>query len=363
VTPANPLAEQLDAAVDHAEGVLRQLEGQRIFLTGGTGFIGSWLLELLTWANRRLGVDARVTVLTRDAEAFASSRPHLCHSPGVSTVRGDVRDFLFPTGTFTSVIHGAASSDDAWNRAHPAEAAETIIAGTRRSLEFAHVCGAKRFLLLSSGAVYSPRPEHGARSEDQSGASVIAGTTGTAYGSAKRVAETMAFLEHEQGLDVIVARIFSVYGPYLPLSRHFAIGNFIRDALLGQPVTVRGDGSPVRSYIYGADLAAGLLTCLIKGASGRAYDMGGAELTTLADLAHLVASSVEPPVEVQFLDEDLPSTWYVADTSRSSDELGFVPSVPLAQGIRATIAWARATGAVAAPAQRPVPSSAGTSEQ
>ena len=97
----------------------------------------------------------------------------------------------------------------------------------------------------------------------------------------------------------MIARVFSVYGPHQPLDSHFAIGNFIADALAGEPVTVRGDGSPVRSYLYGADLAGARFACLVRGAPAAAYNVGGSDPVRLGDLAALVASLASPPVEVQ----------------------------------------------------------------
>jgi nucleoside-diphosphate-sugar epimerase len=342
----NPLTTDLDAAVERGEHFLRPLAGERVFVTGGTGFVGAWLLELLSWANRRLDLDLRVTVLTRSPGAFARFMPHIHHDSHVECVLGDVRDFAFPNGTYAAIVHGAASSDNTWNLGHPGEAVDTIVSGTRRTLEFARQCGAHRFLLLSSGAVYGRQPADVAKlDEEHAGAPALVGTAEAAYGEAKRVAEVLAFLAVGGGLEVVAARIFSCYGPFLPLSAHFAIGNFIRDALLGRPVTVRGDGSPVRAYLYGADLAVGLLACLTGGEPGRAYNIGGEEAVSLGALAHLIAALVEPPVTVRILGEPGPSDRFVPDASRARRVLGFWPAVSLEQGLRATIAWARDTGA------------------
>lgn len=344
--PDNPLAADLDAAVERGEPFLRHLSGERVFVTGGTGFVGAWLLELLTWANHRLDLDTRVTVLTRSPEAFAVSMPHIFHDIHVECARGDVREFAFPKGTYAATVHGAASSDNAWNLGHPSEAVDTIVSGTRRTLEFARQCGAHRFLLLSSGAVYGRQPADVAKlDEEHAGAPALVGTAEAAYGEAKRVAEVLAFLAVGDGLEVVAARIFSCYGPFLPLSAHFAIGNFIRDALLGRPVTVRGDGSPVRAYLYGADLAVGLLACLTRGEPGRAYNIGGDQAISLGALARLIAGLAEPAVTVRILGEPGLSDRFVPDTSRSRRVLGFRPAVSLEQGIKATIAWERETRA------------------
>ena len=335
----------LDTAIGRVERLLLPLRGERIFVTGGTGFVGTWLVAFLMRANRRRRMDLRVTLLTRDPVRFRTAAPDLFEDGFLDTVKGDVRDFEFPNGGYAAVIHGAGSSDNQWNTEQPGQAVATIVGGALRALEFARVCGAGRFLLLSSGAVYGRPAAKVLLREDLPTAPVIEGTAAAAYGEAKRVAEVSTLLAGQEGLHVVIARIFSVYGPLLPLASHFAMGNFILDAFMGRPVTVRGDGSPVRTYLYGSDLAAGLAACLTTGAPGTAYNIGGSLLISLGELARLVAEAAEPPVGVRILAEQGSSDWYAPDISRARDQLGFEPAVSLADGIRASIAWAKATHA------------------
>src|ERR1700685_3318766 len=108
--PENPLAADLDHVVEHIRPLSEDLRGARIFITGGTGFFGCWLLETFAWANQRLGLDAQVLVLTRNVEAFRKKAPHLAGRPDIQFQRGDVRDFVFPEGRFSHVIHAATES-------------------------------------------------------------------------------------------------------------------------------------------------------------------------------------------------------------------------------------------------------------
>lgn len=341
MTATHPLHADLDAALERAEADLRALSGGRMLVTGGTGFVGSWLLELIAWGVRRLGLDLGVTVLTRQPQAWAVRMPQLAAEPAITTLAGDVRTFDFPPGEFAAVVLGAASSDNAWTTAHPTQAVDTIVAGTLRTLAFADGCGVSRLLLLSSGAVYGRQPPGlVAISEDHSGAPPLEPTGAAAYAEAKRTAEVLVALAARPGRCAVTARLFNVYGPYLPLDTHFAIGNFLRDALRGQAVTVRGDGSPVRSYLYGADLAVGLLACLARGASGAAYNLGGSEPIRLGDLASLVASLASPPVEIRVLGELERADRYVPDVHRIAADLGVEPAVSLTEGVLRTLAWA-----------------------
>src|SRR5258707_6936671 len=114
--------------------------GQRIFVTGGTGFVGCWLLESLLGANRELNSDIQVTILTRDSEAFQERHPHLACDPSVRFHCGDVRSFDFPAGAFDGVIHAAADTAPSLYRDEPRRMLETLVEGTRRTLDLAVRC-------------------------------------------------------------------------------------------------------------------------------------------------------------------------------------------------------------------------------
>ena len=337
MTAHDLLTPELDAALDRAEADIRTLAGGRLFITGGTGFVGTWVLELLAWGARRLGLDLRVVALTRSPDAWARRVPHLADSGIVSLAAGDVRTFTVPTGEFAAAVLGAASSDNAWTTAHPAEAVDTIEAGTRRGLEFAEASGASRVLLLSSGAVYGRQPPELVAIPEDYGCQP---PSSDPYAAAKRAAEALALTWSGGPRAAVIARVFSVYGPYQRLDTHFAIGTFIADAVAGRPVTVRGDGSPVRTYLYGADVAVALVACLVRGAPGAAYNVGGSEAVRLGELARLVASLASPPVDVQVLGQPSAVDRYVPDVRRITTDTGFVPAVQLAHGVRRTIAWA-----------------------
>lgn len=321
-----------------------QLRGARVFLTGGTGFVGAWLLAGLCEANRRLGLGAQVVVLSRDPAAFARSAPELAGDQAVEMIRGDVRDFAWPARRFTHAIHAAASADAALSQARPADVEDTIVEGTRHVLEFCRARGVARSLCLSSGAVYR-RPEAAGRplSEDDPLGWETPGDERFVYHHAKRRMESLVSAGgSQQASQSSIARLFSFVGPGLPVDRHLAIGNFIADALRGGPVVVHGDGTPVRSYLYAADMAAWLWTILVDGRPGRAYNVGSERVVTIADAAAVVAATALPPLEVRV--EGAPGGgggggWYVPSTGRARSELGLHEWTPLEQAVRRTIAW------------------------
>lgn len=337
-----PLAAQ---DVQHAAGLVAaplwaSLRGERIFLTGGTGFVGKWLLASLIEADRTLRLGCEVVVLSRDPRAFEQQVPDLATARGVRLVTGDVRDFTFADGHFDRVIHAAT---DVVAHSTPLQTFDTCVTGTRHVLEFAAKAGSRDFLLVSSGAMYGRQPPelHGIP-ESHIGAP-SPGLPETAYGQGKRAAEwlTNAFAA-EHGLRAVTARLFAFVGPYLALDKHFAIGNFLRDAMAGKPIVVQGDGTPFRSYLYAADMAGWLWNILFRGTAGAAYNVGDEEGVSIAELAQRIAvvtgSTGGVSMQGGLTTNKLPER-YVPDISRARNELGLRRVITLEDGLRRTAQW------------------------
>jgi nucleoside-diphosphate-sugar epimerase len=345
---SNPLAADLDHVLAHTPEVWDALRGARLFITGGTGFFGCWLLESFAWACDRLGLDATATVLTRSPEAFRAKAPHLADHSAIRLHRGDVRSFEYPEGKFSHVIHGATEASAAMNSERPSLMLNTIVQGTRRALDFAASSGVDRFLRLSSGAVYGTQPpEIGFVPETWRGGPDPTERS-SAYAEGKRVAELLCALS---GLECPIARGFAFTGPYLPLDTHFAIGNFIRDCLEERPIEIRGDGTAFRSYLYAADLAIWLWTILVRGESCRAYNVGSEDAVSIAELAAAVKESLDGRQPVRIACAPAAGTRparYSPDTGRARRELGLEQWIALPEAIRRTAGWYAAQMANAA---------------
>jgi dTDP-glucose 4,6-dehydratase len=339
----NLLANDLDSVLASTRDLWEELRGQCIFITGGTGFFGCWLLETLLWANDRLGLNARATVLTRNPGAFEQKAPHLAGHSALRMVTGDVRSFVFPAGTFSHVIHAATQSSAALNRGQPWLMFDTIVEGTRRCLEFAMAGGAQKLLLTSSGAVYGTQPPEVTHIAESFTGGPDPLDANSSYAEGKRAAETMCVLaSRESGLETKVARCFAFAGPYMELDAHFAIGNFIRDQMQGGPIRVNGDGTPYRSYMYASDLMVWLWTILFRGTPGRAYNVGSEEAVSIRELAHAAADAFSPRVTVEIAQAPTPGATvqrYVPSTARARQELGLRSQVSLQETIRRTQAW------------------------
>lgn len=338
------LSQDLDHILEHTKGLWEDLREKKVFVTGGTGFFGKWLLESFVWANDQLDLNAQMHVLSRNPDSFKARHPHLAQASGVAFHQGDVRDFAFHRERFDFIIHAATDASAQLNVENPLlMMVDTIIDGTRRTLEFARHCGAKRFLLISSGAVYGKQPPNLSHMpEDYSGAPDPT-QPASAYGEAKRLAELFCSIyQKEYDLKITIARCFAFVGPYLPLDIHYAIGNFIRDGLAGGLIHVSGDGTPYRSYLYAADLAIWLWTILFRGTPGEAYNVGSEDAITIRELAYEVAASFPNSPKVVIAKSPVPGRppeRYVPSTKKARESLGLDSWIKLDEAVHRTITW------------------------
>jgi nucleoside-diphosphate-sugar epimerase len=244
---------------------------------------------------------------------------------------------------FDYVIHAAFEPLQPVPAADPLALFQRNVAGTSSSLELARCSGARRFLFISSGAVYGPQPPKIACIPENFAGAPDPLDPLTTYGQAKRAAEFICVAfgrKHE--IETVVARGFTFVGPHLPLDAGFAVGDFIRHALHGGPILVDGDGTSRRSYLYAADLAVWLWTILVKGQPGRAYNVGSDADVSIRELADEIRRSVAPNAEVRVTKQPVPSTLperYIPDIARARTELGLDVSVPLPEAIRRTADW------------------------
>lgn len=293
-----------------------------LLLTGGTGFFGLSLLR--HWCA--LGTDApRITVLSRNPERFTALYPELASF--VHWSRGDV---LVPTslphGTrFSHILHAATDSTLGPTLSSLLRYAQ-IVDGTRNILDFAVASGASRFLLTSSGGVYGPQPHDMEYIPESYNGMPDPLNSQNTYSVAKRCAEHMcAIYQNQHGLETVVARCFAFAGRDLPLDAHFAIGNFIQDALTRKEIVVKGDGNQVRSYMDQRDLANWLTMLLLHGQPGQAYNVGSDVAITITELAKTVCDILSPYKSVRITGIATAPNFrnrYVPCTIKARSELG-----------------------------------------
>jgi nucleoside-diphosphate-sugar epimerase len=327
--------------VRHAAVELEELRGKSLFITGGTGFFGKWLLAALRHADTEGGLGLRLTILSRNPVRFLEQHPSWASYQALKFQQGHVADFTPGEDHHDYILHAAADTTAFTLPEEEKDRSRTIVEGTRRILELARKSGARRMLYVSSGAVYGAaagKPS-GATEDDYKMSRPL-----TPYGEAKREAEELC---EASGLDFVTARAFAFLGPHLPLDAHFAAGNFLRDARRGGPILVRGDGTSRRSYLYPADLMVWLLHILLRGEKACAYNVGSDEVVTTAQLARHIAEATNPIPEVTIQSAQLqgPHNIYLPDISRARAELNLEVAISLRDAIARTVAFLQANRA------------------
>lgn len=299
----------------------------RTVVTGGAGFLGSYLCERLV--ERGDEVVCLDNLLTGSPGNVA----HLLERPGFRLVDCDVTGFLHVAGPVDLVLHLASAASPADYLAYPIETLKVGSIGTLHALGLAKEKDA-RFVLASTSEVYGDPLEH-PQHEDYWGNVNPVGPR-SVYDEAKRFAES---LTTAYGVDTAIVRIFNTYGPRMRPHDGRAIPTFIRQALDGEPITVTGDGTQTRSICYVDDTVTGILALADSDFAGPVNIGNPAELT-MTDLARLVRELTGSASPVTYIGRPVDDPHRrCPDTSLAAERLGWRPEVPATAGLRRTIRW------------------------
>ena len=305
----------------------------RAVVSGGAGFIGSHLCErLLAEGWDVVAVDNLVT-------GAAANVAHLRCGARFTLVHGDVSQSLDVPGPIDAVLHFASPASPVDFERIPVQILEAGTLGTRNLLELARARGA-RFLLASSSEVYGDPLVH-PQAECYSGNVNPTGLRGC-YDEAKRCAEAFTMAYHRRhGVETRILRIFNTFGPRMRLDDGRVIPNYIQQALLGEPLTVYGDGSQTRSMCYVDDLVRGALAVL-RGPDPMPFNIGAEDELTMVDLARTVRDAVGSSSEIRFVSLPIDDPQLRRpDLTRARTILGWTPTVPLAEGLGRTVEFFR----------------------
>jgi len=337
---------QNDCALSVGEDVNRlfPLRNANLLVTGGTGFVGSWLAEMAAFLNDCHGFKINLCLLAPRASDFRSRAPHLASRRDIELIESDVRSLIEVPRETNWIIHAAGSPDNRFHFSHPVKTFETIVVGTHSLLNAASRLSAlQKVLCLSSGLVYGPQRWEDVAVAEDAFTALDCNNFANLYAESKRAAETITTAYRSQyGVPVLNARLFAFIGPYQLLDRPWAINNFLRDALRGGPIRLQGSGETVRSYLYGSDLAFWLLSILVSGNIGGAYNVGSPMGISLKDLATKIADDAprRPRIELNTLPSaKVSNTRWLPDVSLAQKQCSLEVRVPLDQAIRRTVNW------------------------
>ncbi len=304
---------------------------ERVLITGGAGFIGSYLAELF------LDRDWDVLVMDNLITGDLGNIEHLLERPGFQFIKQDVTEYIHVPGEINSILHFASPASPIDYQLYPIQTLKVGSLGTHKALGLARSSGAK-FLLASTSEVYGdplihPQPEEYWGNVNPTG---IRGV----YDEAKRFAEAMTLAYHRaHGVETRIARIFNTYGARMRLNDGRALPNFVCQAIRGEALTIYGDGSQTRSFCHVSDLVEGIWK-LLHSDTNSPVNLGNPTEIPIIDFARKVLEVTNSSGELknQPLPEDDPRVRQ-PDISRARDVLGWEPKVDLDTGLRLTVPY------------------------
>jgi UDP-glucuronate decarboxylase len=326
------ISQDIDTIKSAAKGEC--FRGKKVLVTGGAGFIGSWLCDVL------VDFDADVTALDDLSTGKMENIDHLSKKKSFKFIKSDVCKFQSPE-KFDFILHMAGHASPDEYQAHPIETLQTSALGTFSMAELARKNGAT-LLFASTSETYGdaeiiPTPETYWGKVNPIGPR-------SCYDEGKRFAEALLMAYSKQyDLDVKVPRIFNTYGPRLREDGLYgrAMSRFIHQAITNQPITVYGNGKQTRSFCYITDTVTGimLLTTNPK-AKGEVVNVGNAQEKTILELATKIKEITKSKSEITFnpLPKDDPKR-RCPDTTKLERLVGWKPNVNFEEGLKKTIMW------------------------
>ena len=315
-----------------------------VLVTGGAGFIGSHLCERLlraghgVWAFDDLNAFYEVALKERNLRDLRAAGGRF------EFVRGDLTDpaaveAVFSSTRFDQVIHLAARAGVRPSLEQPALYQRVNVEGTVNLFEAARRAGVRKVIVASSSSVYGVNARVPFAETDPIFSAI------SPYAASKLACEALGHVYHHlYGLDVVMLRFFTVYGPRQ--RPDLAIHKFARLMAAGRPIPVFGDGSTARDYTYITDIIEGVMACTEREFGYEIFNLGESQTVTLARLIELLEESLRVKAVIQRQPPqpgDVPLTF--ADISKARARLGYAPQVKIEQGIPLFVEWFRQTGA------------------
>ena len=338
----NPLYEKDLAGVCERVGDFGRFRGARVLITGVTGMIGSCMADALTLLNEKQGLGMKLIGVSRNPAR------HAARFPGVELVATDLADPAADVPEADVIVHAASNAHPAAFSADPVGTMLGNLLGVHALLEQLRRHGNGRLLFVSTGEIYGDNPAIQDGFAETDFGRVDSMNPRSCYPESKRAAETLcASYVRQYGVDAVVARLSYVYGPTLSDANTRADAQFLRKALAGEDIVLKSPGAQVRSYTYVTDAIAGLLTLLLRGQTGEAYNvasrLGTVSIRGYAEtLARLAGVNVVFDIPSQQESQGYSVVTRAVQKADKLEALGWEPLVDIDEGLRRTLEIKRA---------------------
>lgn len=329
----NPYLEDIRKGLEGLD--LSGLQDKQILVTGATGLIGGCLVDMLMQS----ACHCKVFAMGRNEERAKKRFADYWSLDSFGFIRGDVTNPLSCDYTFDYIIHAASNASPNFFREKPVEVIKSNIIGVDNLMAYGISHQMKRMLFVSSGEIYGEG--HGGEFKETDSGYVDCATPRACYPSSKRAAETLCVAyAAEYDADVVIARLCHTFGPYFTESDNRVYAQFIRNLLEGKDIVMKSRGEQYRSWLYVVDAALALLTILLKGAKGEAYNVADEQSNiTIRELAELLASAEKRKV-IFDIDEANGNTTPITRATFSTEklaQLGWQPRTAIAEGLAHTL--------------------------
>ena len=302
----------------------------RILVTGGAGFIGSHLVELLLHQGHE------ILCLDNYFTGNKANLHHLRDHPRLELIRHDVVNPIMLE--VDQIYHLACPASPVHYQYNPVKTIKTTVLGTLNMLGLAKRVRA-RILLASTSEIYGDPQEHPQKEEYWGNVNPIG--VRSCYDEGKRVAETLMMDYHRQNrVDIRIPRIFNTFGPHMALNDGRVISNFIVQSLTGRDLTIYGEGRQTRSFCYISDLVDGLVRLMNCEGLVEPVNLGNPEEYTILEIARKILELTGSPSALIHgpMPPDDPGRRR-PDITRARERLGWQPAVPLETGLQKTIPY------------------------
>ena len=268
-----------------------KLKDTSVLITGAGGLIGSFLTDVLMWRNREEGMNCKIYAMGRNASSAKERFAGYWEDPLFSFIEHDIADRLEREENFEYMLHLASNTHPVAYATTPVSTIRTNVLGADHLLAYAAAHSVRRFLFASSNEVYGENRGDAEFFTEEYCGYIDCNTLRAGYPESKRCGEALCqAYRKEKGVDVVIPRLTRSYGPTLLQSDTKAMSQFLRKAVSGEDIVLKSKGNQFYSYTYAADAVSGLLTVLLKGESGEAYNIADEKSDiTLKDLAGIIA--------------------------------------------------------------------------
>lgn len=333
--------DDLKTAILHSIGI-KELRKKSILITGATGTIGSFIADMLAQYNKENGAEIKLYVAGRNLDKL-KERYNVYEDAMIVPIQYDVTLPIEFDFDMDYIIHAAGNAHPAAFNGNPVETIIGNVIGTYNLLEYAREHGVKRLLYVSSGEVYGQGNLELDEFDETYAGYIDILSTRSCYPSSKRATENLCVSYYKQyGTETVIVRPCHTYGPVITASDNRANAQFIRNALNNEDIVMKSAGKQLRSYNYVSDCASAILTVLVNGVSGEAYNIANPKIRiSISELANIIAETVGTkvvymnPNEKELADRTPISKQVLS--SRKISELGWEEAYTIERGIVNTI--------------------------